>query len=141
MAFILAVPPSSVEARRGISRVILAQEESFPQVKAGFSYLPTPTNKPLPKPRIGATRRNCVTVVKLAGYHVPRTKDGWARTIPMTSVKLPPENTVVVMKTAESWMGHVLVGKVVNGQIISVVDSEGAGRVIPTSVYRGYISS
>lgn len=87
----------------------------------------------------GGYRYNCVSTVKAAGYAVPRTLDGYARTIPVTSTALPKEGEVVVIKTSESWMGHVAVAKMVNGQLVSVVDSVGKGRIIPLSTYQGQI--
>lgn len=82
---------------------------------------------------------NCITTVKNAGYSVPKTLDGYARSIPIKSMDLPPEGVPTVIKTAESWMGHVLVAVNQRGVLISVVDSVGVGRIIDQSIYRGQI--
>lgn len=95
----------------------------------------------VPKPRIRYARwGNCVYVVRSAGWAVPRSRDGFARTIPVTS-GLPPEGQLVVVATYESKMGHVLVGYRSGDKIIAVVDSVGAGRSIPTHLVRGYIET
>lgn len=85
------------------------------------------------------SRYNCVWIVRNAGFAVPRSTDGFARTIPVSSKGLPPEGKLVVIKTSESRMGHVLVARRVGNVLTSVVDSVGKGRIIPLSVYRGYI--
>lgn len=84
---------------------------------------------------------NCITVVRNAGYAVPRTKDGYARTVPVTSTKLPPVGKKVVVKTSDSWMGHVSVAVLgQDGKLRTTIDSAfGSGRVIPLARYRGYI--
>ncbi len=105
---------------------------------------PELTQKPKtsPQPRVASTGLyNCVTVLKKAGF-LPNervTKDGYARSIPVKSTKLPPEGQVVVIKTAESWMGHVAAAVVKDGVLTTVVDSLGAGRIIPASVYKGFL--
>lgn len=87
-------------------------------------------------------RGNCVTTVRSAGYFVPRTKDGYARTIPVSSKELPPEGVPVVIKTAESKLGHILVAVNKGGKLISLIEGNhpiGEGRIVPLSLYRGYI--
>lgn len=102
-----------------------------------------PNPKAVPSNEV-AVRGNCVATVRAAGYHVPRTKDGYARTIPVSSTALPPEGVPVVIKTTESAMGHVLVAVNHGGKLTSVVEGNhpvGAGRVVPNAVYRGYVAN
>ena len=80
-----------------------------------------------------------MTVVRSAGFYIPRSKDGFARTIPVTSKTLPPINELVVIKTAESSAGHVLVARWDGAKLISGIDSYNPGRVVDLAVYRGYI--
>lgn len=136
----MAVFPIKVEARG----LIINTSAVTPPVYRPFRMASLPVIADKPKPviryRVSLKSRNCVTTVRRAGYYVPRSKDGYARTIPVTSKKLPPEGKLVVVKTADSYMGHVSVVINKGGRLITVIDSAfGPGRVIPPSVYRGYI--
>jgi len=92
-------------------------------------------------PSVRAYRGNCYRTVKNAGYDLPRTIDGYARTIPAVSRPIA-EGEEVVLKTAESSLGHVLVAKKVDGQLVSVVEgghSLGVGRVVDPSLVLGVV--
>ncbi len=119
--------PETVVAKR----TTIAQAQRYPK-KA----------KTVPYHKIGS---NCVATVRQAGYYVPRTKDGYARTMPVSSTELPPENVPVVIKTAESKAGHVLVAVRKGDQLISIIEGNhpqaGQQRVVPLSLYRGYVST
>lgn len=81
--------------------------------------------------------------MRAAGYYVPRTLDGYARTVKVDSKELPPEGKRVVIKTNESFMGHILVAVNKGGKLVSVIEGNhpvGEGRVVPISAYRGYIN-
>lgn len=84
-------------------------------------------------------RWNCVTTVRNAGFYVPQNSRILAKYLPVKTTALPPIGQKVVVKTAESYMGHVAVAVWDGKNLVSVVDSVGAGRVIPLSVYRGII--
>lgn len=99
--------------------------------------LPVVANKPV-KRRI-VSSGNCVTVVRSAGYYVPQNPKIYAKYLKMDSSSLPPEGEPVVIQTKESWMGHVLVAVNLGGTLVSKVDSQGVGRVIPHELYRGYL--
>lgn len=88
----------------------------------------------------GTLTYNCISTVKRAGFYVPQTKDGYARTVPVTSTNLPPIGKKVVIKTADSVLGHISVAVWNGKQLVTVIDSAfGAGRVVPLSKFRGYI--
>lgn len=96
---------------------------------------------PVPR-RFVKPRGNCMATVRAAGYFVPRTTDGYARTVLVSSEELPPEGVPVVIKTAESKLGHVLVAVNKGGKLISLIEGNhpiGEGRIVPLSLYRGYI--
>ena len=87
--------------------------------------------------------RNCISTVRAAGYYVPRTLDGFARTVKVDSKELPPEGKRVVIKTSESVMGHVLVAENKGGKLISVIEGNhpvGEGREVPLNLYKGYVN-
>ncbi len=87
---------------------------------------------------------NCISTVRAAGYYVPRTTDGYARTVKVSSKDLPPEGKPVVIKTAESRLGHVLVAINQGGKLVSLIEGNhpiGEGRVVNLKYYRGYIAN
>lgn len=86
-------------------------------------------------------RKNCVTTVVQAGYKLPKSRNGWAGTIP-TNAKSINEGQLAVAVTTEGTHGHVLVVKRVDGQYISVIEGNypnGIGRVVPTTVIKGFV--
>lgn len=131
----MAVPPLKVQSTTPQFYAEIQDQRTIPTQRQAPYALELPVIKDKPIRRWG----NCIRVVEAAGYDVPRTRDGYARTVPVTSLKLPPEGELVIIRTAESWMGHVLLARWDGERLVSVIDSEGSGREIPLSVYRGYI--
>ncbi len=89
-------------------------------------------------------RYDCVGTLKRAGL-LPNeqvTKDGYARTIPTKPLEIK-EGERVVIKTKESYMGHVLQVEKIGGKLISTVEGgyrNGVGRVVSESVVVGEVS-
>ena len=97
------------------------------------AYWPTP-------PPVRAYRGDCVSTLRGAGYNVPRTTDGYARSIPVVGKDIA-EGEVKVAVTYEGAVGHVVAVKQVDGQLISVTEgnhSQGVGRVVSPSVLKGF---
>jgi hypothetical protein len=107
--------------------------------------------KPKPEPVVAPRRPskrayfngyNCVTTLRAAGYSVPRTKNGYAGTIP-TSLQDISEGETAVAVTNEGPVGHVVAVKKVDGKLISVTEGNhpvGVGRVVPDGVVKGFVS-
>ena len=86
-------------------------------------------------------RGNCISTLKQAGYAVPRTTDGFARSIPVVGKDIAEGETKVAI-TYEGAVGHALVVKKIEGQLVSVVEgnhSIGVGRVVDPSVLKGFV--
>lgn len=91
-------------------------------------------------PVVRTSRGNCIETVRQAGYFVPRTLDGYARTVKIDSTELPPEGETVVIRTSHSSMGHVSVIENVDGKLVYVEDSVfPKGSEVDMSQYEGYL--
>lgn len=89
----------------------------------------------------GRNGNNCVATVRAAGYYLPRSRNGFAGTIP-TNARSIEEGQVAVAITREGPVGHALVVKKVGGKLISIVEGNfpnGVGRTVPPSVIIGFI--
>lgn len=145
MAILLLLKPSYAESAKELTHYSY-REQTIVAIASPYT---TESVEVIPIKKKVTTRTsfrkdtgNCVSTVRNAGYFVPRTIDGYARTIPVSSKAMPPEGKTVVIKTAESKLGHVLVAKNVGGKLVSIVEGNhpiGEGRTVPLQYYRGYI--
>lgn len=144
-----AKPPSNnVQNNVPVSREnLLSRHEIIKDAHPKRVVFAIPEDKP-PKKRFvqKALQRpirrfgNCVWYLRSLGYYVPQNPKIAARTLPVRSSELPPEGKVVVIVTYDSRLGHVAAAVNKNGLLITVADSAfGAGRIVPLSVYKGYI--
>ena len=134
---ILFIYPSDAKGNQDYTGSILQHS-----VRAQLNPITIEGDWPEPKRITRSYTGNCVDAVQRAGGKTYRTQDGYARTMPIDSVELPPEGVVVTIKTTESAMGHILMAKLVDGHLISVVEgghSIGKGRIVPKEVYQGFI--
>lgn len=83
---------------------------------------------------------NCIKTLRDAGINVPRTLDGTAGSIPTKSQEIAEGETKVAI-TYEGPVGHALLVKLIDGQLISIVEGNhaiGVGRIVPLSVLKGF---
>ena len=84
---------------------------------------------------------NCVAHLRLKGFDVPRTLNGYAGSIPVRTQEIS-EGEVKIAVTREGTYGHVVAVQLQNGVLVSVEEgnhSEGVGRTVPWEVLKGFI--
>ncbi|KKN71728.1 hypothetical protein LCGC14_0417940 [marine sediment metagenome] len=82
--------------------------------------------------------QGCVLYLRSRGFCVPKTRNGGAGSLPVKSTELPPIGEEVYIVSRESVLGHVARGYFDGENLISTVDSAGAGRVIPLNLFKGW---
>lgn len=102
-----------------------------------------PINKPLRSPVrdfncFNGSSSGCVLYLRSRGFCVPRTPTGGAGSLPVVSTELPTIGEEVYLVSYETPLGHVSRGYFNGKELITTVDSAGAGRVIPLGVYKGW---
>lgn len=110
-----------------------------------LTFLPTPQDAPR-RAKIdsyAASTSNCVKTVRDAGFDVPRSANGWAGTIPTNTNKIS-EGQIAMAVTTDGAHGHLLVVKMINGKLVSIIEGNfpnGVGRIVPPSTVKGFIVS
>lgn len=75
------------------------------------------------------------------GIAVPQNPLIHSKYLPVDNTALPPEGKPVVVVSYESASGHVAYAENRGGKLYALIDSAGAGREIPLSLYKGYLAS